>query len=139
MKRIFSFLLISFLIIPELLFAWGSGDKIIFTGDDATISSTTVLSFGSDREGIFTPVDLLCTNFTAQVDGFPDSDAWTITVRDDGSNTNLTCTIEFSATTCSSSKSVFISAGSIIDVNWVKTGGIIATSGSSMSMICEIV
>lgn len=141
MKRVSFYLLVCLFLIPSILFAWGSGDKIIFTGDDSSITGTTTLSFGSDREGIITPVDLICTDFYAQVDQAPDQDAWTITVRDvPGSDTALTCSMEFSMTQCSSTgKSVYIAKGSNIDVQWTKTGGIISTTGSSMSMICEIV
>ena len=116
------------------------GSFMVSGQDAASISSTTAFGFfGSEGQISRLPVAARCFNLYVDINVAPSAgDSWTITLRDDGVNTSLTCPIADAAIACSDTSNVtdVIAAGSAITVNFVEAGTATATNGETFGFQC---
>ena len=61
------------------------------------------------------------------------ANAWTVTLRQNGANTALSCTISGTSVSCSGAGSVSVSAGDRLGVEFIEAGSAAATTGAGWS------
>jgi len=78
------------------------------------------------------PVAATANNLSARVAIAPGSgNSWTVTLRKNGANTSLSCTISGTGTSCSGSSAVSVVAGDQLGVQFTEGGSATGTSGSA--------
>lgn len=83
-----------------------------------------------------TPLTVTVGNFYAGVQtAAGGADSWTVTVREEGSNTAVTCSMNASATTCNDTTHSFVlDAGNDLSIQWSNDGSSTGTGGQGFCM-----
>lgn len=117
---------------------------IVAGGDVGGRTVSFVAGYPMDNTAIgstLIPADIVCRRLQASVDVAPGAgNSWAVSVRDDGVDTALTCTISETNTSCvdNTNVTVEIASGSDLDANYVEGGTATSTAGAQWSMICRI-
>lgn len=123
---------------------WASGCVPIGGVDTASRNSTFVIAtFGggaaSGMDALWSvPVNSAVSQLSARVTTAPGAgDSWTVTLRKNGSDTSLSCSIAGTALTCTTSGSVNVVVGDRLGVRFLE-GGTAASNGGSGWSACLI-